>query len=415
MTLTDFPREDLAPLRHQQVRALLVREAGSVTASRRRVARRAAPAVAALAITTVGAALALPGTTLGDRVGAVAAGALERITGDDPVLCGSQRPPSERDDLSAVRYLPAGRAPDSMLLSVAGLCVGFIGPAVPAPIDDAWDTQPRWSVADVDADGTVRRVLTVWRSLPPGVSADVADGRSTRSATDAGDPGTVLDPPYRRVTLRGREGTLVRATSGLTRGPALTWTEADGRRWSVTGVGVADDDVLTFAQALRIEGGAAEPTRSAIVPSWTARGATAPAGEAWWRLDVPSADDRRPPDGPAPVEAPWLRATFGAPTADDVLSFEANTGAFPWQAGLAVGDRVVTLDGGTPAVVRLADREEPSLQWTLPSRVDATVVGGQDVERLVALADSVEPVPDGDPRLTPTESLSDPGVPPTGP
>lgn len=93
---------------------------------------------------------------------------------------------------------------------------------------------PVWTLARAGADGRVDAVVTLFRGLPDGISQQVADRTSKRLPTDGNDPGTVLDPAYQAVEVRGTTGTLVERRPAVRfEATRVIWTEPSLGTWSL--------------------------------------------------------------------------------------------------------------------------------------------------------------------------------------
>jgi hypothetical protein len=300
------------------------------------------------------------------------------------------------------------------------VCRGPLDPGAPAPYNDPRHTRPLWTLADVDSNQTVIGTVTLWRSLPPGVSQAVADRTAPRTPTDGGDPGTVLEPTFEPVAVRGTTGTLVHGADAAAgdAGTALVWTAPDGQVWSVTGRAVERADLLDVAQGLAIDGDRAEPgsMRLRAAEATGAAGtasdpgtATHPgAAQSWVRLDVPQQGFE--PAGDTTVWEPSLMVSVEGP-GGVVSGMSFTTSGLPWQADPEPGSRLVTVDGGPALAVGI--ESEALLRWTLPSGANAVAKGHVEsasgaptgssddaVAALVRLAEALRPVPADDPRLT---------------
>lgn len=208
-TLDDLPSLPLPPARHQQVRALLVREARPAP-----VRRWVVPVAVAAS-----AALVVAGTQLlgGDDGTAPA-------TAPPPAVdCAAAQPPLTPADVpDAWRLLPAeGEVTNVVVHRSVTACGTF--------------ETPLEVLAQVAADGTVVSALTLW--------------------TDARRPGgwETLGAPLR---VRGTDG-IVMTTDPDSTDTALYWSEG-GRDLSVTASGVARPEVLALVEALT-DGGTTVP------------------------------------------------------------------------------------------------------------------------------------------------------------
>lgn len=394
MTRTDFPREDLAPLRHQQVRALLVREASAAVAPRRAV-RRALPAVAALAV--AGTALAVPTGLAGQVTAGV--GSLVRSATDpcpprgDVGYSPRFRSPGSADDTRAVRYLPAGPV-EQVRYYASSSCVL-------AERDDRPVQRPQavWTMARLDGSARVRASATLWRGLAQGVSRQVADRTSQRLPTDQGDPGTVLDPPFEQVQVRGVSGTLVRGAGRRQgEGDVLTvvWTEPGGRQWSLSASGLDAAALVALADGFDVEGDrvTARVEGADVVTPDRARTASVPAS-SWMRLDVPAV-----PGDVTPGDVVWtpslsaVRPTASGRVVVGVVAPDPWT--VPWQAQVRRGDRLVDVGDA----LGLLD-PDGRLVWTTAGggRAELAALTAVPEQVLLDVAASVEPVGADDPRL----------------
>jgi hypothetical protein len=393
---TDFPRTDLAPLRHQQVRGLLVREAR--TATGRRVPRRVVPVVAGLSV--VGA-VALPATGLGGALGS----AVSSFTNPCPPSTGDgyrpeYRRPKASDDTASVRFLPPG-TPSEVTFRMESDCPLPERADRPVMRPDAV-----WTLARTGADGRIDAVVTLYRGLPEGISPQVADRTSLRLPTDGNDPGTVLDPPYEPAAVRGTTGTLAERPLATRSVPtSLIWAEPSHGMWSLQAFGLTSPEVVAIADRLRVRGDALEPgERRVFRPSDVFAGEL--ATPFWYRLDVPA----RPEVAVSEVSwSAYLFARTAGRTAGTSLFTEIH-GPAPdwddWRVQVQPGDQIVDVDGREAllsaasfgslmfdlpggALVRMSLRDAGMTQLTTPAAV----------EELQTTASALAAVPANDPRL----------------
>jgi hypothetical protein len=215
----------------------------------------------------------------------------------------------------------------------------------------------------MDGDATTDREL--WRRASGG-----------EPDCDHGDPGTVLDPPYWAIQVRGRTGTAVGSQAD-----SLIWAEPGGTRWSLTSRGVSPAQLLDIAEAMVLTG--PDPA-------------------------LPDAADRdlHPLAVPTRPKLPgqvWVtdfaacyRAAGAGAGADCSLRLTVREDELPWQTR-PVG-RLVRLAGGAPAL--LSAPTDPSLVWQPARGVQAILSGpGLATARLLAIAGTIEPAAPSDPRL----------------
>ena len=399
--VTDFPRSELAPSRHQQVRAALVREVR--TAYGRRVPRRVVPVLAGLSVLGVGTAVALPttglGTALGTRVGSLF-GANPCPPSGDVGYRPERRRPTASDDTAGVRFLPPG-TPSEVTFRMESDC--------PLPERDdrpVMRPDPRWTIARIGADGKVDAVVTAYFGLPDGISRQVADRTSQRLPTDGNDPGTVLDPPFRAVEVRGTTGTLAeRPAVGTFLPVSLVWTEGNGREWSLQSFGLTASELVGVADRL-------EPETDGLVPGEKRvfRYADVAAADLvspfWYRFDVPSRPDVTV--GEVSWSAYLFVRTPGRVAGTSVFT-EVRDEAAPWQdwrTQVRPGDGITDVDGREAVVSRdglqVLTFDLPDGAHVVMSLRDAAsepVGGAAAVTELQDAARALTAVPADDPRL----------------
>ena len=370
MTSTDqrepsaFPQVDLPPAYHQLVRQALVREAA---AGRRRhlTARRMVPLLAAIAVLVVGVVQVIGPSTVFAPVA--------RLLGISPDGCGASREISPRS-ADGARYLVSA-PPGWEVLSRAvqtRVCIAPLGPGDPTPYASWSDVDPVRSWVRTTPDGMVAAFVTLWRGLSPGVSQAVANRTSLRTPSDHGDPGTVLDPPYQAVQVRGTTGTEVNGPGG-----ALVWSEPDAARWSLTGEGLSPAQLRDIADALVLTG--PDP----IIPDAAARHLAPLAIPA--RPKVPSAT--------------WLTefdVCYRAPgqTTGCGLRLSVAQNELPWQTQM---EGFIVRVGRVPALV---SGQFGGVVWQ-PARGVQVILNapGMPFDQLLAIAGTIAPVTAGDPRL----------------
>jgi hypothetical protein len=223
--------------------------AGVLRRSRRRHRTRLAGVSVATVLSTtigVGAISAAQGREWPGRV-IDAAGRATGIIAGEPA-CDQVRTVGP-EDAGALRYLLMGSDTSPTVDIVQWRpCAHPLAPSTPTPYSGR-SADPVRSWVRLGALGEVKRSLTLWRGLPPGISQDVADRVSTRRPTDVGDPGTVLDPPFREIEVRGVTGTLAGVEADT-----LLWTEPGGDRWALTSRGIGAAELAAIAADLRLDG-----------------------------------------------------------------------------------------------------------------------------------------------------------------
>ena len=397
--VTDFPRTDLAPLRHQQIRGLLVREARTTTG--RRVPRRVVPVLAGLSV--VGA-VALPTTGLGGALGAAVGSAVSSFTNPCPPSGGvgyspEYRRPKESDDTAGVRFLPPG-TPSQVTYRMESDC------PLPERADrPVMHPDPVWTLARTGPSTAVDAVVTLYRGLPEGVSQQVADRTSQRLPTDGGDPGTVLDPPFEAIAVRGTTGTLATRPGGNRPDTlSLVWTEPGGEQWSLQTEGLTASQLVAVAGRLEPSAGGFEPGERRVFRYADIRDADV-ATPFWYRLDVP-------PREVTVSEVSWSAYLFARTpgrTAGTSLFTQIHgpaTGWDDWRVQIQPGDRIVDVDGREALFSRAFFR---ALMFDLPGGAvgsislrdarTAPLTTPAAVEELRAAAAALAPVAADDPRL----------------
>ena len=262
-----------------------------------------------------------------------------------------------------------------------------------------------WTLARVGSAGTVDAVVTLYRGLPEGISQQVADRTSQRLPTDGNDPGTVLDPPYAAVEVRGTTGTLVEGR-GRFEGTRVIWTEPSRGTWSVQSFGLTTTDVLAIAGRLRVVGDHLEPGEPLVSTPSEGR-AGDPGLPLWYLLEVPT-----PPQVTVGevVRTAVLRARMPGRDAGTTLFTSVQQpfpGAQDWRVLVRPGDEIVEVSGLDALVSRDG---VTGLLFDLPSgaqaglslRAGATmepVSTRSAVDALRAAAESLVAVPLDDPRL----------------
>lgn len=363
-TSHDVPRVDLAPVRHQHVRRMLVDEARRTAARTERV-RRLAPAAVAVAVAATVAAVSVgPG-----EVVRAAQSTVGQLSGTDPedVTCETGAVMADPSYGEGIRLL----APDPGDLTLEAAWVN----ATPACQLESRGT-PIQVVAALAPDGTIASALTVWRDVPVDPASDA--GRALAGVPE-GSP---------RQRVRGHDGAVdVAADIESVR----VWWIEDAVAWSVEASGLGADVVLATVEQLDL--GADRP----LAPDAFPPGA---AGIDGWT--TPSRRD---------VEPVWYADYVGAATAEDPDSDAGRPGFHltvsardPWQTQLRAGHRIVDVNGvAAVAGSQGGGGSVPFVTWQVREGLQATlegrVPGGPD--ELLTVAESLEPVEADDPRIVP--------------
>lgn len=363
----DVPRVDLPAVRHQQVRRLLVQEAGSATTRVDRVRRLGPIAVAAAVAATVSVVAVGPG----DLVRAAQRSAAQ-LTGTDPddVTCETGAVPVDPSYADGIRLLsadPGGRTLEAAWANLTPACQ-LETPGAPVQV-----------VAAVDADGMVTSALTVWRDLP-------VEGPGEAGAGPSGSP---VGPQPQQV--RGVDGA-VSLRPDVER--VQVWWSEGGVAWSVVASGL--DAELALATVERLDLTADRPLAAEQFPP----GAAEVGG---WTM--PSTPD---------VVPVWYAeyghaATESGPGTDEggsAFQLQVSGSRPPWQTELRAGQRIVDVhgvpavsgdDGGGGRVPFVTWEVREGVQASVQASVPASPPGSGD--DLVAVAESLEHVEADDPRL----------------
>jgi hypothetical protein len=365
-TRLPFPRRELSAAQHQQIRELLVREAVPQPVRKFFRARVLLPAFAVLA---VGATVAGAGVITRDwnPVTSVPAAVkkLPNLIFDHSEDCGyAQKADRSRGD--GLRYLaplPAGWKYSSWL-NQEPYC----------PVEQP--TKPVVTFVKETADRTVTAAVTLWRSLPPEVPSSSSDATSTELKPKGTPPPSGASMA---VTVHGRPARLI----GLNK---LTWTEKDGRRWSLTAAGLAPARLQAIAEGLNLAAGQVRwPTEQE--PGYT-------------RYAIPS----RPEPAEYTPMATWYICASPTERAECQVQVEINRTAVPWQVALSTEPlpaRMVDVNG-RPGVIR-ADRDIKGNAWLSTDTEDGArveVSGSVPApSSLVELAGQLRPVAADDPAI----------------
>ncbi|MFN8074116.1 MAG: hypothetical protein U0Q15_01705 [Kineosporiaceae bacterium] len=351
---TEFPREPLPPLRHEQVKQFLLRE--TATPPRRRCAVRVA--VPALAATLTAAAVVTAVTVLPHREPRAAVpGATTQEPFVDDGRCG------------ASQFAPLDQAPDGVV-RLGELQDGWTARATRRLVRFCTDpTEPlgAWRRA---SNGEVTAALTLAARVAPRAGILLADDETPLNAGA-------------KVQVRGREGRFVADVSGAATGPSLLRWEEGGRSWELRGSGLTRAQVLAAATDLRLSGGAAS-WPDAGAQGWTATPlkAATPTGRDEWTDDV-TVDVGPPPANPGASEVTVMANRRPGRTGVDL-------------AVRGLPARIVTVGGHEAALL-----DDSLLTWDASDGVlvSATAVGDLTGDALVTWARTVVPVPATDPRL----------------
>ena len=246
------------------------------------------------------------------------------------------------------------------------------------------------------APGDVRRIIVTgpWSELAP-----------------PGEWGVGWSP----TQVRGRDATLVDPTYGMD--AELDWTEPDGGAWRINGVAVDDAETRALAEALQLDSSPAPGTPAAqLAPG------DIPAG---W--EIVEQATTLPPRRVLEPEDTWS-VTVGTPANPqtgtlcriDITDLGDDA---PFDPPADAGSETVTVDGEAGLWSPLAPSNGPAdldldrsrlLWWELGPGLQAMAecsrwddTGGRTLplENVIHLAESVEPVAAGDPRIPnpPTE------------
>jgi hypothetical protein len=265
---------------------------------------------------------------------------------------------------------------------------------------------PVWTLARTGPSTAVDAVVTLYRGLPEGVSQEVADRTSQRLPTDGGDPGTVLDPPFQAIEVRGTTGTLATRPGGNRPDTlSLVWTEPGGAQWSLQTEGLTASQLVAVAGRLEPSAGGFDPGERRVYRYADVTTATL-AMPFWYRFDVPARPDVRV------SEVSWYSYLFArtAGRAAGTSLFTSVHAPSPdwddWRVQVQPGDRIVDVDGREALLAGASFR---ALMFDLPGGALVSMSlrdAGMDpittsaaVEELQAAAAALAPVAADDPRL----------------
>jgi hypothetical protein len=335
-----FPRSELATAQHQQIRDLLVREAGPAARHKPTRLRVAVPAAAlAVCVSVAGATLV---TTNWDRL--------------------AQGPAAQIENGTDCRFAhPAALT--------QGTDVLYVGPPPLGWSSEAHLNQERYCRTGTEAmaafiktgsAGRISAAVTLWRSLPP--NPEDPEGRvikdpdqvpvGTTSGSDRDESAATADPAPAPVTVRSRPGWRIGQD-------ALTWTEPDGRRWSITAIGLTATQMTAIAEELTLEG-----TRS----SWPEA-----AASGYQQLVIPP----RPEPKELDWQPKWTVCYRRTPAGGCSLSVTARRSGQQWQAWLSTWStnfRLVDV-GGRPGVVQDVTPGQEMLETQAADGTLLTVAG----------------------------------------
>lgn len=365
-TQLPFPRRELAAAQHQQIRELLVQEAAGEPARPFLRARVLVPTITVLAI---GATVAGAGVITRDwnPVTSVPAAAkrVPDLFFDHSEDCGyaQKTDPSRGDGLRYLAPLPAGWK-YSAWLNQEPYC----------PTDKS--TEPVFSFVKETADRDVAAAVTVWRSLPPGVSSWSDDATSTELKPKAAPAPSGASMA---VTVHHRPARLI----GLDK---LTWTEKDGQRWSLTATGLTPAQLQSIAQGLDLTRGVVRwPTEQ--VPGYT-------------KYPIPS----RPEPATFSPQGTWYICASPKDPTQCQVQVEINRTAVPWQVALSTEPlpaRMVAVNGRSGVIRTDPDIEGGAFLATdTADGVQIHVNGSVPApSSLLTLAEQLKPVAADDPAI----------------
>jgi len=334
-----FPESELTAAQRQQIRELLVREAGRVT---RRPPTRWRVAIPAAAL-AVGVAVA--GATVvsrnWDRLSQGPAGQIE-----DGAECRYARhaDPDQGKGVLYVAPVPTGWTFSAHLNQQRYCSLG---------------TDPVAVFVKHDGSGLINAAVTFWRSWPPDTKdpegRPIQDPDQVRVGTAASGPGdaesaTPTAAAPAPITIRSRSGWRIRRDT-------LTWTESGGQRWSMTSLGLTVKQQLAIAETLSVKG---------AEMAWPG---AATAG--YQQLAIPSQAE--------PKERSWQPIWYScyAQNKDggctlSVIARRVGPQGQTRLSGWSTGSRLVDV-GGRPGILA-DDGDNPGQQWLETQAADGTLL-----------------------------------------